>query len=168
MGHPHCDVAALLTPLSDVAAREGASLAFAAKSNEVYIGERPALDLWVPGFDSYLYVDYFDSGGQVQHLFPNDRDRFNLRPWRNHFVLFKSPLWTVCGNIGRQLITMVAVSKSIFPARRPEIEDAPAYLASLGDAVKRIPQGKTAASLLFFDLREAPPWISRDQACPGG
>ena len=168
MGRPHCDVAALLTPLSEIAAREGASLAFASKNRAAYIGERPALDLRVPSFDSYIYVDYFDSGGQVQHLFPNDRDRFNLRPWRNHFVLFKSSLWTVCGNIGRQLITMVAVSRSLFPSRRPEIEDAHDYLATLGDAVKRIPQGKSAAALLFFDLREAPPWISREQACPGG
>ena len=133
------------------------------------IGERPALDLRAPGVDSYIYVDYFDGGnGQVQHLFPNDRDRFNLRPWRNHFVLFKSPLWTICGNIGRQLITMVAVSKPLFSSRRPEIEIADNYIASLGEAVKHIPQGKSAASLLFFDLREAPPWISRELACPGG
>jgi class 3 adenylate cyclase len=169
MGRPHCDVAVLLAPLSEVAAREGSSLSFAPKTNEVYIGERPALDLRAPGFDSYIYVDYFDGGsGQVQHLFPNDRDRFNLRPWRNHFVLFKSPLWTVCGNIGRQLITMVAVAKPIFPSRRPEIEIADHYIASLAEAVKHIPQGKSAASLLFFELREAPPWISRELACPGG
>jgi serine/threonine-protein kinase len=169
MGRPHCDVAALLAPFSEVAAREGASFAFAPQTNEAYIGERPALDLRAPGFDSYIYIDYFDGGsGQVQHLFPNDRDRFNLRPWRNHFVLFKSPLWTICGNIGRQLITMVAVSKPIFPSRRPEIEIADNYIASLGEAVKHIPQGKSAASLLFFDLRDAPPWINRELACPGG
>ena len=169
MGRPHCDVAALLAPLSDVAAREGPSLAFAPKTNEAYIGERPALDLRAPGFDSYIYVDYFDGGsGQVQHLFPNDRDRFNLRPWRNHFILFKSPWWTFCGNAGRQLITMVAVSKPIFPSRRPEIEVADDYIASLREAIDKIPHGQGAAALLFFDLRDAPPWVNRELACPGG
>jgi class 3 adenylate cyclase len=167
MPHPHCDAAALLNPLT--ANLDGAALAFAAKANEAYIGERPALDVRVPGFDSYLYIDYFDSGsGQVLHLFPNERDRFNLRPWRNHLVLFKSPLWTVCGNVGRQLITMVATSRPLFQSRRPDVEDAPAYVAKLGEALQASRESKRAAALLFFDLREAPPWVNRALACPSG
>jgi class 3 adenylate cyclase len=167
MPHPHCDAVALLTPLA--ANLDGASLAFAAKSDDAYIGERPSLDIRVPGFDSYLYVDYFDSGsGQVLHLFPNERDRFNLRPWRNHLVLFKSPLWTVCGNVGRQLITMVATARPLFSSRRPDVEDAHSYLASLREALQTIPEAKRAAALRFFDLRDAPPWVNRALACPAG
>jgi class 3 adenylate cyclase len=166
MPHPHCDAVALLAPLT--AGADGAALAFAAKGNDAYVGERPALDIRVPGFDSYLYIDYFDSGGQVLHLFPNERDRFNLRPWRNHLVLFKSPLWTVCGNVGRQLITMIATARPLFAARRPDVEDGRLYLASVNEALRPMSETKRAAALLFFDLRDAPPWVNRALACPSG
>jgi class 3 adenylate cyclase len=167
MPPPHCEADALLTPLA--VTPDGATLTFATRADEVYVGARPALDVRAPGFDSYLYIDYFDSGsGQVLHLFPNGRDRFNLRPWRNHFILFKAGLWTVCGNVGRQLITMVAAAKPLFPAPRPDVESADNYVASLGEALKAIPQAKRAAALLFFELRDAPPWINRELACPSG
>jgi Protein kinase domain len=167
MPHPHCDAVALLSPLA--AAPGGATLALATPAKGLYIGERPALDVRAPGFDSYLYIDYFDSGsGQVLHLFPNGRDRFNLRPWRNHFVLFKSPLWTVCGNVGRQLITMVAAARPLSRSPRPDVEPAAGYLAGLGQALQAVPPAKRAAALLFFDLRDAPPWINRELACPSG
>jgi hypothetical protein len=85
--------------------------------------------------------------------------------------LFKSGLWAICGNVGQQLITLVATavgSKPLFPSRRAEIEEAQTYIASLRDAIARIPQGQSAAALLFFDLRDAPPWVNRDLACPSG
>jgi class 3 adenylate cyclase len=168
MAHPHCDAVALLGSLTDEAGRDRPGLSFASGSGVAYIGEQPSLDVRAPGFDSYLYIDYFDSGsGQVLHLFPNTRDRFNLRPWRHRFVLFKSPLWTVCGNVGHQLITMVAAAKPLFPMRRPDVEVAQGYLASLGQALSGLGKGK-AAALLFFDLHEAPPWINREAACPSG
>jgi hypothetical protein len=56
----------------------------------------------------------------------------------------------------------------LFPSRRPGVEDAQNYIASLRDAIGRIPQAQRAAALLFFELREAPPWVNRDLACPGG
>ncbi len=171
MPRPHCDVAGLLEPLAVGAGRDAPSLAFAPGTNEPYIGEKPSLEVRAPGFDSYIYFDYFDSGGQVLHLFPNERDKFNLRPLRNHFVLFKSGLWTICGNVGQQLITMVATaigSKPLFPSRRPDVEVAQHYIGSLREALAKIPQGQSAAAVLFFDLHDAPPWINREATCPSG
>jgi class 3 adenylate cyclase len=167
MEHPHCDVAGVLGSLAE-GGRDHPALAFTSQSGATYIGGQPSLDVRGPGFDSYIYIDYFDSGsGQVLHLFPNARERFNLRPWRNHFVLFKSRLWTICGNVGRQLITMVAAPRPLFPTDRPDVEPAPGYISSLGQALQGIPKDK-AAALLFFDLRDAPPWINRDAVCPSG
>jgi hypothetical protein len=168
MERPHCDVAALLGGLAESADLDRPTLAFASQADAAFIGEQPSLDVRAPGFDSYLYIDYFDSGsGQVLHLFPNARDRFNLRPWGNRFVLFKSRLWTICGNVGRQLITMVAAGKPLFPTDRPDVEPAQGYIASLGQALNGIPKDK-AATLLFFDLHDAPPWVNREAACPSG
>jgi hypothetical protein len=166
MPRPHCEMAALLGPLAGPDARDGLGLVFTGNAGAVTIGEQPSFDVRAPGFDSYLYVDYFDSGGQVLHLFPNARDRFNLRPWRNRFVLFKSPLWTVCGNVGRELVTIIAAAKPLFPARRRDVEDAEDYIQGLNEALKRTPPGKAVAALLFFDLRDAPPWVNRELACP--
>jgi hypothetical protein len=169
MPRPHCDVAALLSPLAAAGGRDAPALAFASIAGETYIGERPSFDVRAPGFDSYVYIDYFDSGsGQVLHLFPNARDRFNLRPWRNHFVLFKSSLWTICGNVGQQLVVLLALPKPVLRSPRPDVETAEIYIARLRDALKATPPGKSAASLLFFDLRPPPPWVDRELACPSG
>ena len=171
MQRPHCDVAGLLDPLTLGAGRDAPSLTFAPAASAAYIGGKPALDMRAPGFDSFIYVDYFDSGGQVLHLFPNAHDKFNLRSLRNHFVLFKSGRWTICGNVGQQLITMVATaigSKPLFPSPRPDVEGAQPYIEALREAIARVPQGQSAAALLFFDLHDAPPWINREATCPSG
>jgi len=168
MEHPHCDVAGLLGGLAEGVGRDRPAIALASQTGAIYVGDQPSIDIRAPGFDSYLYIDYFDSGsGQVLHLFPNAKDRFNLRPWRNHFVLFKSRLWTICGNVGRQLITMVAVARPLFPTDRPDVESAQEYIANLEPALQGIPKDK-AAALLFFDLHESPPWINREVTCPSG
>jgi hypothetical protein len=169
MGRPHCEVAALLGPLAAPAGRDGLAIAFAGGAAAAFVGARPSFDVRAAAFDGYLYIDYFDGGsGQVLHLYPNPRDRFNLRPWRNRFLLFNPPVWTMCGNVGRQLITLVALGKPISDSPRPEVEPASDYLAALKQALAAAAPGKSAASLLFFDLQAAPPWIDREAACPAG
>jgi hypothetical protein len=66
------------------------------------------------------------------------------------------------------MLAVDAVAKPPFRSRRPDVEAADDYIASLADALKKIPKGKSAASLLFFDLREAPAWVNRELACPAG
>src|SRR5262249_31837468 len=48
MPRSHCEMAALLGPLADPAARDGLSLAFAGNTGEISIGEQPSLDVRVP------------------------------------------------------------------------------------------------------------------------
>lgn len=170
MGRPHCEVAAVLAPLIG---RQplAPNLAFVARTNDVHMGDRLALDVRAPGFDGYIYIDYFDRGGQVLHLFPNGRDFFNLRPERNRFVVFKPPLtscWTFNGNVGQELITLIATTKPLFPAPRPEIESVADYLASLRPIIHGLPQEDGAAALLQFNLGAAAPWSTGATACPTG
>lgn len=169
IGRPHCEVAALLAPLSEPGHRDSPTVAFSSKTNEAHIGERLALEIQTPGFDSYVYVDYFDSGGQVLHLFPNGRDRFNYRPWRNRFILFKPPLrscWAFSGNIGRELITVIAAAKPLITERPADIESATDYLDALAQRINRTIPDKQAAALLFFELKGPLPWASQETACP--
>ena len=170
MERPHCEVAAVLAPLIG-RQRLAPSLGFVAKTNEVHLGDRLSLDVRAPGFDGYIYIDYFDRGGQVLHLFPNNRDFFNLRPERNHFVVFKPPLtscWAFNGNLGQELITLIATTKPLFAAPRPEIENIGDYIASLSQIIHDFPQEDGAAAMLQFNLGAAAPWSTEATACPTG
>jgi hypothetical protein len=170
MIRPYCQVIALLTPLLEQPERNAPSLGLAV-SGEAHIKDRLMLQVRAPGFDGYLYVDYFDSEGNVGHLFPNDRDLFNLRPARNVFVLGRPPMnrcWVFDGNTGQQLITLVAATKPLFSGRLPEVEDAGGYIASLSDAIGKLPSNTAAAAVLFFDLHEATASSSQAAGCPSG
>jgi len=170
MERPHCDVAAVLAPLIG-RQRLAPSLGFVVKTNEAHLGDRLSLDVRAPGFDGYIYIDYFDRGGQVLHLYPNNRDFFNLRPERNHFVVFKPPLtscWAFNGSVGREMITLIATTKPLFPSPRPEIESIGDYIASLSPVIHALPQEDGAAAILQFNLGAAAPWSTGATACPTG
>jgi hypothetical protein len=164
---PFCEISAMLAALVGQPAREAPTLALAAK--DTYIGDRLIVDVRAPGFDGYLYIDYFNTEGQVLHLFPSGRDRLNIRPIRNHFVLGCPPLLTkitLGGNPGRQLITLVATSKPLFSDPRPEVELTRDYLEIFSDAINRAKSGKRAATMLYFELRQPAADVTSSAACP--
>src|SRR5262249_51971721 len=134
------------------------SLALASKTDEARIGDCLMLDVVTPKFDSYLYVDYFDAEGQVLHLLPNRWDVLNIKPPRNHFTLGRSlqlpDCWRLGGTTGDQFISLVAAKKPLFPSQRPDTENARDYIASLSNAINASAGGNSAASVLFFNLRE--------------
>jgi serine/threonine protein kinase len=170
MVRPYCQVVALLTPLLEQSTRAVPTLSLAVPG-EVRVKDRLMLDIRAPGFDGYLYVDYFDSEGNVGHLFPNDRDVFNLRPARNAFVLGRPPMarcWVFDGNTGQQLVTLVAATKPLFSKRLPDVEDARGYIASLAEAIGKLPSNSAAAAVLFFDLHEAAASPNQATGCPSG
>jgi hypothetical protein len=158
MVRPYCEVAALLAPLTAQLGRDAPRIALATKANEARIGDCLMLDVIAPSFDSYVYVDYFDAEGEVLHLFPNRWDVLNIKPPRNHFILGKpaqtADCWRLSGPAGEQLISLIGAKKPLFPTGRPDTENARDYLASLSNAMKAVPQGESAAALLFFGLRQ--------------
>jgi hypothetical protein len=167
MSWPYCEVAAMLAPWMREPDRNAPTLALTAK--ELHVGDRLTVDVRAPGFDGYLYIDYFNADGEVLHLFPSGRDRLNLRPWRNHFVLGCPPLlttYTLGGQSAKVLVSLVATSKPLFSDPRPEVEQARDYLANLSEALGRAPSGKTAGAMLFFDLRESSASAAPAAACP--
>jgi hypothetical protein len=76
--------------------------------------------------------------------------------------------WVFDGNTGQQLITLVAATKPLFSGRLPEVEDARGYIASLSDAIGKLPSNTAAAAVLFFDLHEATASSSQAAGCPSG
>ena len=66
------------------------------------------------------------------------------------------------------MVATAVGNKPLFPSRRPDVEVAQNYIGSLREALAKIPPGQSAAAFLFFDLRDAPPWINREATCPSG
>ena len=169
VGAPHCELVDMLAPLAG-AAGAGPHIGFTG-SSEPRIGDRLSLDVQVPKFDAYVYVDYFDRGGQVLHLFPNSRDFFNFRPARNHFVVFKPPLtscWVFNGSTGQELISLIATAKPLFKSSRPEIESISDYVTILSPFIRASHDNEVSAATLLFNLGEPQPGSGGATACPPG
>jgi hypothetical protein len=143
---PYCEMASLLAPVLARASSNLPSVTLTSKADEAQIGDCLMLDVIAPSFHSYVYVDYFAAEGEVLHLLPNRWDLPNLNPPRNHFTLGRPAqggnCWRLSGATGEQLITLVAAKKPLFPAGRPDIENARDYLVSLSDAMKGVPQNE--------------------------
>ncbi len=153
---PYCEAFAMLKPLLASSETRVPRLALASSDREAHLGSPLLLDITGPAFDGYLYVDYFSSTGEVLHLFPNNRDPINLRPARNSFFLGKPPMrgcWVLAGDTGEQLVTAVFSAMPMFPAARPENEDATVYLSALSQALANGSPHQQAAGALFFDLQ---------------
>lgn len=167
---PFCEASALLRPLVDKSEMSGAMLTLASAGKAAHVGSPLIVDVRAPAFDGYAYVDYFTTGGDVLHLFPNDKDALNFRPARNNFLLGQPPetgmqrCWTLHGTTGEQLITYIASSEPLFPASRPAQESAKDYLVDLSRAINA--SGDEIAKTLFFDLQPADGNRPADKACP--
>jgi serine/threonine protein kinase len=164
---PHCQVAKLLQPLMNLQERDAPRLALTA--GEVHIGDRIAIDIRAPGFDSYIYVDFYDATlGKVTHVYPNSINTLSslMRPSHNHFLLGCEPFAyspDLPETPGEQLITLIASQKTssqmkpLFADPRPFFEQASYYLADLSEALdkQRAAGANVAAAMLFFPLRGA-------------
>jgi hypothetical protein len=165
---PYCQMTAMLQNLIGRPPRVAASLALSPTSDAAHLGEQLVVDVRTPSFDGYVYVDYFDSQGEVLHLFPNGQDRLSFRPAQNHLILGKPPFarcWVLGGITGEQLVTLVVTVDPLFPDPRPEIEDARTYLPNLSRAVDTLSSGSGTAALRFFQLQAAAPFASLQNGC---
>jgi hypothetical protein len=126
-------------------------------------GQRLALELRAPRFDSYLYIDYFTPSGEVIHIFPNKYNPIAFRPALNQFVLGRPPLqgcWTFPEMPGGQLITVIASEHRLFGPEGPKSEPAGRYFNRLATALMNS-TGKITATTLPFELtRERAPTIA--------
>jgi hypothetical protein len=166
MPRPYCEVSAKLARLITQPGRDAPTLSLGAK--DPHPGDRLVVDGHAPGFDGYVYVDYYGSDGQVVHLLPTARDRFNLKPLRNHFVLGCPPAGIAVAldkPPGERLITLIVASKPLFAELRPGAEPAHDYLGSLATAIGGLGSIKTAAVLTFFDVKDGSGAASAKAAC---
>ena len=165
---PYCEAVARLKPLLAQAETRVPRLALASPDQQAHVGSPLVLEITMPAFDGYVYVDYFSATGEVLHLLPNDKDTINLRPKRNNFVLGKPPMrrcWLLAGESGQELIAGLVSALPLFPMPRAEIEQASAYLPKLSEALVASGSRPQAAGILFFDLQPAKSFTPPEESC---
>ena len=115
------------------------------------------LDLRGPGFPAYLQVDYFTLEGYVVHLWPNGLEKdHKLVAGGQHRLgdpTGGGRFWTIGQPFGRELIVAIASARPLFPALRPEAEQAAGYLAELHKALEAAGRNATTppvATALFI------------------
>lgn len=94
-------------------------------------GDRLTLDMTAPDYDAYLYVDYFDAGGNVLHLVPNDhaplertaaKAALEVGGGDGGLQLFIGPPY------GQEIAVAFAASSPLYDGLRPLQEPAAPYL----------------------------------------
>ncbi|MGV8986907.1 MAG: hypothetical protein ACOH2H_11550 [Cypionkella sp.] len=97
-------------------------------------GQRLVLDLAAPDYDAYVYVDFFDAGGDVIHLVPNQTVPLKLRPAKSTLhVGAKDPAEpylniTIGPPYGQEIAAAFAASAPLYEDTRPLSEPAGPYL----------------------------------------
>ena len=107
------------------------------------------LEVRGPGFPAYFQVDYFTLEGYVVHLWPNGLEKDHRLTAGGERRLGDPTrggrFWTVGQPFGRELIVAIASARPLFPALRPEAEQAAGYLAELRKTLEAA--GKNGATL---------------------
>lgn len=97
-------------------------------------GDLLSFDLTAPDYDAYVYVDYFDAGGNVLHLAPNDQVALIRAQAKSQFAIgVKTPqepgLQLVIGPpFGQEIAVAFASSVPLYDGLRPIVEPAGPYL----------------------------------------
>jgi type VI secretion system FHA domain protein len=118
--------------------------------------------------DSYLYIDYFDTGGRVVHLLPTRWRADNRLAPGQPVMLGAEPakarrnerFYRVAAPFGTSLLVALSSPRPLFVTPRPEQEDAHAYLIALGEALAPQPgdgDSPIAASRQAITLAPAGP-----------
>jgi hypothetical protein len=132
------------------------------KKSPVYVqGENLIIEVTTPAkFESFVYVDYYSTDGQVQHLFPNIKEPLNFLSPRSVYTVGqpddKHVEWKPLPPFGRELITVIATRQPlVFTPKTPRYDPelASAYLDQLRQTIPRdeaLAQAEIAA--LFFSI----------------
>ena len=166
---PFCEVLDILEPVQKHAEAHDFALKVRlinkeGKQSQVYAqGENLIVEVTTPAqFESFVYVDYYSTDGQVQHLFPNIKEPINLLLPRYVYTVGqpdeKHIEWKPLPPFGRELITVIATKQPlVFTPKTPRYDPEPArsYLDQLHQAIPRdLAQAEIAATFYPIETRK--------------
>lgn len=98
---------------------------------ELTEGDPLIVDITTPGYDSYVYVDYYVLDGNVAHLVPNMRAKANQAPPNYAAAIGSLGNWVIAKPFGTELIVLLTTPIALFDGIRPEYESRPDYLRAV-------------------------------------
>lgn len=98
---------------------------------ELTEGDPLVVDITTPGYDSYVYVDYYVMDGNVAHLVPNMRTKANQAPPNYAAAIGSLGNWVIAKPFGTELIVLLTTPVALFDGIRPEYESRLDYLRTV-------------------------------------
>ncbi|TQV80441.1 serine/threonine protein kinase [Denitrobaculum tricleocarpae] len=123
----------------------------------VYVeNESLIVDMKLPGYESYVYVDYYSIDGGVLHILPNEAYPENLGSADLDVTLGEDDSvrsWTIAAPFGTELVVVLTSPEPLFGVQREEVEFASSYLPDLRARLDELARGADANRLsadIFF------------------
>lgn len=135
----------------------------ARNTNGQYIeDENLIVDLRLPRYESYVYVDYFSIDGGVLHMLPNEAYPENFGSPDLEFSLGEADSarnWSIAAPFGTEIVVVLSSPEPLFESNREEVEFASGYLTSLRDRLRQIEGGQNghrlSADIFFITTKPA-------------
>ena len=95
-------------------------------------GDRLVVDITTPGFDSYVYLDYYQLDGSVVHMVPSPRQKDNQAlPHYTATIGNGAGEWIISKPFGAEMVVLMISPVPMFDGLRPESESRADYLRVL-------------------------------------
>ena len=95
-------------------------------------GDRLVVDITTPGFDSYVYLDYYQLDGSVVHMVPSPRQKDNQAlPHYSATIGNGAGEWIISKPFGAEMVVLMISPVPMFDGLRPESESRADYLRAL-------------------------------------
>lgn len=142
LAYPFCDIVELAASYYQSNRSQNGGLEAAIRGEKVNMqeGDLIAVDVTLPGYAAYLYVDYFVADGtEVVHLYPSLPGK-EVTIGAGKQIVVGEPVdnrlpWKVSPPFGREMVVAYASRVPLFRTRRPEVEKVKEYLPILRDAL---------------------------------
>ncbi len=128
-----CDVINTFAPYWAMNQQAGraASIHVKGSSAELTEGDPLIVDITTPGYDSYVYVDYYVLDGNVAHLVPNVRAKANQAPPNYTATIGSLGNWIIGKPFGTELIVLLTTPVALFEGIGPESGAKSDYLRAI-------------------------------------
>jgi hypothetical protein len=148
-----CDVIKLFAPYWNANQQAGRATAIRTKhaGAEFTEGDPLVLDITTPGFDSWVYVDYYVLDGSVYHLVPSRHARAHQAPPNYSATIGGLGNWVISKPFGTELIALLVTPEPLFNGLRSENEPRADYLKAVEKQLDRM-AGKYGADRIGVDF----------------
>jgi hypothetical protein len=135
-----CEILDVTVPLKELNGidQAGAFVSLVNGDTDLIEDDFLIVDATAPNFESYVYLFYAQQDGKLVHMLPNVESQDNLVPAGKRFRVGEDPnarRYRIAGPFGYDMVTLIASTKPLFPATRPEIEPTTSLARELADYI---------------------------------